>query len=94
MEFALNMVYGCLDQAVHYCRPYLASDSSLTLSDKAICQEAADMCNDNVFGKTLRFAQQPYYALTSTQDRTILTPGSARMIFESIMMLVPGIPVR
>lgn len=53
MTFALNMEFGCLDQMKHYCRPYLALDSSETLSDKAICQQAADMCNDNVLGKTL-----------------------------------------
>jgi carboxypeptidase C (cathepsin A) len=50
MTFALTMEFGCLDQILNYCRPYLALPSPSTPSIKSICQEAADMCNDNVLG--------------------------------------------
>lgn len=53
MNFALNMDFGCLDQISHYCRPYLALDYPETTSIKSICQEASDMCNDNVLGKNV-----------------------------------------
>ncbi|KAI9832744.1 MAG: hypothetical protein M1826_001303 [Phylliscum demangeonii] len=49
MKFALNMPGGCLDQ-VAYCR----ATNRTTVSEQAICSEAANMCRDNVEG--------PYYA--------------------------------
>jgi regulator of extracellular matrix RemA (YlzA/DUF370 family) len=51
MRFALNMEFGCLDQIINYCRRFIAVSPPETQSIKAICQEAADMCNDNVLGE-------------------------------------------
>ena len=47
MEFAVNMIDGCLDQIKTYCWPVLPGES---VADQAVCSEAADMCNDNVIG--------------------------------------------
>jgi carboxypeptidase C (cathepsin A) len=48
MNFACYMYNGCLDQ-YSYC----AATNRTSLSDYAICTEAADMCRDNV--------ESPYY---------------------------------
>ena len=55
MKFALNMEFGCLDQIINYCRPFIAVGPPETQSIKAICQEAADMCNDNVLGESAEY---------------------------------------
>jgi carboxypeptidase D len=47
MQYALSWEYGCKQQ-IRLCRSINFPSPSVNV----ICQEAADMCNDNVMGKS------------------------------------------
>ncbi|KAL2072604.1 hypothetical protein VTL71DRAFT_11947 [Oculimacula yallundae] len=62
-KFALNMVSGCLDQ-IASCR----STNLTTLSDRAICTEAANMCRDNVEGPYYYYSGRGVYDIRHPAD--------------------------
>ncbi|KAH7417353.1 carboxypeptidase-like protein S1 [Cadophora sp. MPI-SDFR-AT-0126] len=62
-KFALNMVYGCLDQ-ISMCR----ATNLETLSDQAICTEAENMCRDNVEGPYYYYSGRGVYDIRHPAD--------------------------
>ena len=75
MKFALEMDFGCLYQISQICRRYLEAGSAATLSTKSICQEAADMCNDNVLGPFESYSPFCVYDIRADSSCPDLNPG-------------------
>jgi carboxypeptidase D len=63
MKFALNMPGGCLDQ-IAACR----YTNRTTLSERAICSEASNMCRDNVEGPYYYFGDRGVYDIRHPFD--------------------------
>ncbi|KAH6709195.1 carboxypeptidase-like protein S1 [Leptodontidium sp. MPI-SDFR-AT-0119] len=62
-KFALNMIFGCLDQ-ITMCR----ATNLTTLSDQAICTEAENMCRDNVEGPYYYYSGRGVYDIRHPAD--------------------------
>ncbi|PVH85828.1 peptidase S10, serine carboxypeptidase [Cadophora sp. DSE1049] len=62
-KFALNMVYGCLDQ-IRMCR----ATNLTTLSDQAICTEAENICRDSVEGPYYYYSGRGVYDIRHPAD--------------------------
>ncbi|CZT08422.1 hypothetical protein WAI453_007252 [Rhynchosporium graminicola] len=62
-KFALNMASGCLDQ-IRSCR----STNLTSLSDRAICTAAGNMCRDNVEGPYYAYSGRGVYDIRHSAD--------------------------